>query len=489
MSTARSMARSAGAMMLSQLVTWSATFALILYLPRTLGAGEYGKLQFVLALVGMFSAVADFGMAILVTREVARDRERAPAIVANALALQAITGVLALAALLAAVLLMRRPPDVLRLGLILGGGMLLFSAAAFMDSVLRGLERVPLQACGLVITKVLETAAILALLFHGGRAPGVAWAMVSAGAVHLAWSGGWVLRLARPRWGLLSVARMSKLVEAALPFFLFAVFYQIYDQVDLAMLAVMTSDTVVGWYAAAYRLFDALFFLPHIFNTVAFPVLSRLSTGDLTGSYAAAVRRAFAVLCAAAVAVSVSTLLLADPVVDLLYTRKAYPGSAAALRVLALALGCMYVNTIFVMVLQTTDRQTRWMRAGALAALANPGINLLLIPPLGHLGAAISTVVTEAMLMALAIRACPPGIWRRADTRVLVRCGLAGCLLAGAMAAGLKLGGPLLAVALGMPVYAAALLRLGVIRREEIALLRSALASRLGADREGPRLV
>jgi len=478
MKTARSMARNAAAMMASQAVTWAAAFVMAVLLPRALGAAGYGRLQLVLSLAGIFAIFIELGATTLITREVARDRTRASAYLIHALLLQSVTSVIAFACLMGSMLALRRPPEVVHLAWILGGGMVLFGATAFLNSFLRGLEQVHYQAWGSILEKVLEAAIILAILSAGLGVVPVAWAMVGVGVVHLAWTAYWVVRLARPRWAPPRIGFLREMVRDSMPFFLFALFAQVYDKVDVAMLAVMAGDTAVGWYSAAYRLFEALFFIPYIFGTVAFPVLSRLWKSN-PDAYRDAVRRGFRVLCAAAAGVCVPTAILAGPMVGLLYSEGEFSGTAPALRILSAGLAVMYLNTLFVMVLQTTDRQAAWAKAGAAAALLNPALNWLLIPKYGHLGAAWATVATEVLLTALAWRACPRDLFTRADVAVLARALPAAALLAAGLGIGLRWG-LLPALAVGMPVYLLAVMGLGLVRVED---LRPILV-RAGAPRQ-----
>jgi len=460
-SATRSMARGALAMMVSQGVTWSATLVLTLYMPRALGAAGYGRLQFVLSLISIFALFIELGATTLITREVARDRSRAPAYLIHALLLQAVTALAAYACLIGAVLLLRRPPEVVQLAWVLGVGMILFAATAFLNSFLRGLEQVHYQAWGSVLEKVLEAAIILALLSAGGGLIPIALGDGWRGVIHLAWTAYWVWRLVHPRWSAPRAEFLKEMVRESLPFFLFALFAQIYDKVDVAMLAVMASDTAVGWYSAAYRLFEALFFIPHIFSTVAFPVLSRLWKNN-PESYQEAVRRSFRLLCAAAAGVCVPAAVLAGPLVEFLYSESEFSGTAPTLRILAAGLACMYVNTLFVMVLQSADRQAAWAKAGAVAALLNPALNYCLIPGFGHLGAAGATVVTEFFLAGAALRACPSGLFGRSEVMAAARALAAAAILAAGLWLGLRWG-VIPAVLIGLPLFGVSALRLGLV--------------------------
>ena len=54
------------------------------------------------------------------------------------------------------------------------------------------------------------------------------------------------------------------LVRNAIPFFAFWVLGSLYYRLDTILLSKLTGAAVLGWYGAAYRLFDTLVFLPNI---------------------------------------------------------------------------------------------------------------------------------------------------------------------------------------------------------------------------------
>ncbi|MBI3947385.1 MAG: flippase [Armatimonadetes bacterium] len=473
--TARSMLRNTAAMAGSHLITWVASFALIVHLPRGLGAAAFGRLNFIGAITGMMAIFIDFGTSILVTREVARNRGRAAAYLTNVMALKVVTALIGSVALVGVMALAHQPPQVVHLAAILGLGMVIGTAGRLVDSILQAHEEVHKPALGLTIDKVVGAAVIVLLLRQGFGIIAVAWAGVIVAALGLVRNAWWMLRLTRPNVRLLSLGFMRRAMAASMPFFLFAVFAKVYDKVDITMLGMMTTDEVVGWYGAAYRLFQTLFFVSYILQTVSFPVLSRLWS-EKPEAYRRAAHRGFALLAVAAVGVCVCTAALANPVVDALYTREKFPGTAAALQILAAALFFQYLNTMVAMVLQTSDLQMRWTRAAALAAVFNPAVNYLLIPRYGHLGAAITTVATEALVMLLALRACPPGIFDRRDALTVARALGAGAILACGLWLGLRWG-LVPALLIGLPLYAAATIRLGALSREEIALMVGAARS------------
>jgi O-antigen/teichoic acid export membrane protein len=72
--------------------------------------------------------------------------------------------------------------------------------------------------------------------------------------------------------------RLRALVLGALPFFLYRVLGNVYYRIDVVLLSKLADSNVVGWYGAAYRLFDTLVFLPSIVSSmIMYPILARLA--------------------------------------------------------------------------------------------------------------------------------------------------------------------------------------------------------------------
>ena len=71
----QSVSRNVFILSIRQILTWSSTFLLLLFLPRYLGPVEYGKLYLGVSVVTMFALLIDFGGRYSITKEVSRARE------------------------------------------------------------------------------------------------------------------------------------------------------------------------------------------------------------------------------------------------------------------------------------------------------------------------------------------------------------------------------------------------------------------------------
>ena len=100
----------------------------------------------------------------------------------------------------------------------------------------------------------------------------------------------------------------------------------------------------------------------------------------------------------------------------------------------------------------------------------------------GAIGAAATTVATEACISIWMWRALGPNIDRRQLLRVAFLCGVACLPMAAVTLLVLDWFGPIAAVPVGVATYAAAALLIGLVTRADLALLWSTFHSRKGAQ-------
>src|SRR5260370_40854001 len=108
----------------------------------------------------------------------------------------------------------------------------------------------------------------------------------------------------------------------------------------------MTNAAVVGWYGAAYRLFDTLVFLPSlVISAIMYPVFSKLSISS-EADLKVAIEQAmnFLLFCVLPIA---TTLIVAAPnIIAFLYHRPAYIHTFPVLPALGPVLGFVYLHWV-----------------------------------------------------------------------------------------------------------------------------------------------
>jgi O-antigen/teichoic acid export membrane protein len=163
----------------------------------------------------------------------------------------------------------------------------------------------------------------------------------------------------------------------------------------------MKGDVVVGWYAASYRLIDALSFIPSVFMSVMYPVFSRYHVNSKK-SLELSFEKSYRFLIIIAIPIGIGTTLLAEEIINLVYGDEYIP-SVIALQILIWASVLSFINYTPATFLNSTNNQRKLMIFTSYGALLNIILNFVLIPSLSYSGAGIATVITEFVVGILMI--------------------------------------------------------------------------------------
>lgn len=373
--------------------------ALVVFLlARAIGDAGFGEYSLGFAIAGIFALVADFGLSRLVVREVAREvlapaeALLAAALIKLPLALLAATGAYATTRYLS------YPPETVRVVMLAVLAALVQSYAQLCRAVFQGRQQMALDALGRAAERgiALLLVVILALLALPLELFMIAFVVASLGdlvlSVGLLWSS-IDLRGAR----LLQLDLLKRLLLSALPFFLTGFFITVYFRIDTIILSNYAPVREVGWYNAAYILLLNLQILPQSVSTALYPALARqwqTSKADFNRSLSEALQTNLLI----GVILSVATLNVAPLVVQVLFGADFSP-AARLLAILAPVIALASLSSVAGSALGATNKQQSIVLVTAAGAAANIGINLLLIPRFGAAGSALSTMLTEAMIL------------------------------------------------------------------------------------------
>jgi O-antigen/teichoic acid export membrane protein len=172
---------------------------------------------------------------------------------------------------------------------------------------------------------------------------------------------------------------------------------------------------------------------------------------------------------------SIGVVVLAHPLAGL--WSGFYPQSVPALQILALAYVFAFVNNAFIGALTVLDRQAAYARAAGASLVVNLALNLILIPPFGYIAASWTTVATEIVLVAAGWWLTAKHLGKLHLAASSWRPILAGVVMGATLYPFKEVRGDtvVLVVLLGIAIYAAAVVLLRAMTREEIDFLRSAL--------------
>jgi O-antigen/teichoic acid export membrane protein len=329
------------------------------------------------------------------------------------------------------------------------------------------------------ITKVpwafaTSLSGVAVVLAGGGIVTAVAVSSLLVGVIGLAWATALVIRnFGAFHWSPRLGGWRGTLREAV-PFTLQDMLGQIIFRFDTVLLALVTAAAVVGTYGAAYRMLEATLFLAWSIGFSVMPMYSYVATRhELERVYEGSLKLALLVMAPIATVL----LVLAEPIVDLIYGLPQYADTVTILRLLAPAIAIYAVGHLTGTLVLVRRRGRVTVAVTGTVAIVNVAACTVLIPWLEGKGAAISTLLAEGLLAVIGLTLAH---------RVVPGARLAWALLTPVLAAiamglaMLPLDGSLwLALPVGAVTYALALLALeGRRLREDIALFRTIAARR-----------
>jgi O-antigen/teichoic acid export membrane protein len=475
---AKSVATNTTVLMGSQLVTWVSGFVLMLFLPRYLGSEDYGRLYLAISITTIAQLVVNFGGYYMITKEVSRSRENAPHLIVDSIGIRIVLWAVSTAALVAFSYLVGYSSESKVVIIILGVSMLWVGAGGVLVSAFRGFEVMRYPSLAAVVERIFVTVVGVGALLMGANSLVIAVVMAISTLLNflvcLSFTPRIVSHIPKFNWNA-----SVELLKISVPYFFSSFFTMLYFRVDAVLMSLMVPAAVVGAYGAAYRLFDTLMFLPFIFSTAVFPVLSRLWIKEENG-LVQTTQKSLELITLAAIPVSVSLFAFSQEIVRLFFGLREYSSSVTVLQIFSVTLILVYIDFILVNTVLASDKQRRWSIVALIAVPLNVLLNFLLIPYTqthygnGGLGAAITTFITESFIMINAVVLVPKGILRVSRIGVPLKGVVAGIVMLGSVLLMRNWAFPWIAQAVvAITVYYAMLLPLKVLNSTELSFIRA----------------
>jgi O-antigen/teichoic acid export membrane protein len=253
----------------------------------------------------------------------------------------------------------------------------------------------------------------------------------------------------------------------------------IFFQIDVVIIQPRWGDAVVGQYSTAYKWLQAINVIPSFFTQALLPLMSRQAHDDkaaLKRTYTLAIK----LLVALALPFAVLFTFMAVPLTTLLGGAEYLPDGAIALQIMIWSIPIGWMNSLTQYVLIALDLQRRITTAFIIAVSFNIISNLILIPPYGYRAAAVTTILSELVLLIPFAVLLQGAVGQLHWLAMLWRPALASAVLAGVLAL-LWNNLPLLALFIGGAIYTGVLLLLRPFSPDEMARLSPLLPARLRA--------
>jgi O-antigen/teichoic acid export membrane protein len=437
------------------LVITSITFPILV---RRLGVETYGLWSYVVALCAFVEVVANPGLTVYTTQQIAARRHAAAELIPDFLALRTLSSIASIAILLVVASFDRRP-DVRSLLHWYGVGVLCVGLTG-SDFLLTSLELFHIRSVLTLFQQALYAGGVL-LLVHGPK--DIMWLsgsiLGSALMVNLL---GWLVLWHngfRPPM-VIAAGRWRAILIPSFHYAATTMMGTIYHRTGHIVVRWLLGDYALGLYAAAVRFVDIL----RNFATIGFSVL--MPRMALAAQSPAGLRRllraAVSALAAISIPLTLGTLATAHLMVPWVLGAS-YAGAVAPVRWVApFLLAAPVASLLSGTVLYALGRHRACLASGGVGALVAVTFSLLLVRAFGLTGACVAFVLGELAVGTTAYLLMPRDLrdlWRNPFIAVA---GFSALLMVGAVRiVNSYTSQPLLVVGVGAAVYAITAILLG----------------------------
>ncbi len=443
------------------------SFSYFIILARFLGLESLGQYYTAISFTTIFSIFIDFGFANVLTREVAKNQEKASDWLRNVLGIKLILGLITIVVALT-VAYFAYDPKLLLLIVVSCLSMFLDSFTTTFFSVVRGFHNLKFESLASIFFQLIVLGLGYMLLKAGWPLVFLLLAVVVASLFNFLYSATIVKRYLnlkiRPQ---LNLDKIKLIFNISWPFALYQIFQRLFTYLDTLLLGFIAGYGQVGLYQIAFKIIFALQFLPMAFNASLYPAMSAYWQNNRE-QLRITFERAINYLLIVSLPIIFGVFVLADKIVPLF---KAGPEAIWPLRISILALLFIFLNFPVGALLNACDRQKRNTTNMAAVTFISLGLNLFFIPNFQALGASITVLISNFLMLLFGLFSMRGLIvYRPAKNARTLFSALVSALLMGLFIFFTKQYlHVFIAVLIGAIVYFISLLMLGGIRKADIS--------------------
>jgi O-antigen/teichoic acid export membrane protein len=374
-------------------------FIIAIWLARRLTDEGFGLWSFVESVVINFAIVVDAGLSIYGVREIARQKERLSEFVVNILAIRSLLGLLMY--VLFGVLLFLLPMTTEMRILLLGGALWVFPQAVNPEFVFQGLERMAGVAIWRILSFFFYLVFVLSLVQQRTDLWSVPYFKAAAALLTavVIWPN--IRRyLVFPLSRQLAAEKWPSYLQVSLVMAASILVVKVFFTFDTLMLGLMGAPRAVGWYNAAYKIVLQFVGLVMIVQFVFGPVLARLKDQPEELNRTMQQYNALSILMAG---IFCGVIFTSSPILIRWLYGSNYSHSVAALRLLTISLYFVFVQKVFMTPLMYGGYERLYLLIVIIGTAANIALNSFLIPLFSYTGAAVATIISNAVITLLSM--------------------------------------------------------------------------------------
>ncbi len=386
----------------ADLIARFASAILTIFIARRLGSEDLGRFSYVYSVIAILSTISTFGLNTYLVRQASKENEeRQEKFYSEVYSLRLVINTLVTILLVVYAQFFVDDPVVRILFHLTNISTLLAVYHTHWALVSRIREKMEFEAIVNIVASVIYGAVGIFLLY------------ANQGIVSIA-----ILSLVLILFRSILFARYAKetlklhlhfifnfdtykeLLKDAMPFGLMVIIYVIYFRIDVVFIEHYLGITEVGYYSAAYRIMELLLAVPGILSTAMLPIISKKIEDD-PGLILKSSLQSLKLLNMIGFPLVVGGFLYARAGISLLYG-DGFQSSVLVFQVLVWTLIPLFNSAITATIINASKKPVMNTYFASVNLVVNVVLNLILIPKIGIVGAAIATFANETAGFILA---------------------------------------------------------------------------------------
>jgi O-antigen/teichoic acid export membrane protein len=407
-------ARNTGATVLIRGGSGFARILLLLLVAKRFGPEDFGRLSLVLSLVEIVRVVADFGLDIVTIRRFSANKLLSERLLGNTLSLKLISASLGYIASIVVYWLLYHDMQGVKLAFIVGTSL----ATSLLLNAFVSYFQANLNMSSILISSLVSTLSYVSLTFFGFSHQ---WSLVSFAVIIPASELINLLITSSIYRRILSIKLrfdrriIRSLIRESVPVAIGGIAVVLYLRLDNLLVGLFLNEASVGVYSAGYRFTEPFMLVFSSLSLSIYASLSRQGKNDMSNKVGQTMYRLLATVIGTS---SVSALLLSFFAVQLLaMISPEYHNAVTVLRILSLSIVFKAVNAQLTAMINSRGRFSIITVIAIINLTINIGLNLLMIPKYGIIGAAIAVTTTEGVntiMQLVCIKYYVKGLFREA---------------------------------------------------------------------------
>ena len=383
----------------SQVIVNLCAFLWTIAIARYLGVNDYGILSFAISFTVLLGMGTDIGMSTFATREISQDRSKTHKFINNVIPFKILLSIALFIVTALILILLGYNKLTIEVALIISIETIFICMIKFIGGVFQAYENQKINSIGEMLAGILLLVFTLVVIAFDWGLIGVAISYALAYLIFLIYM---ALNMNKsfgiPKFEF-DFKFWKDVAIKSIPFGLSIFFYTVYFSIDVVMIQFLSGDYATGIYNSAYKIVSVFAAFYVIYQYVIFPLMSKLYAEDtnlLKISFESSFKYSLLIL----LPLCIGVYFYSPYIINLIYSSQ-YALASPAMQILIWTVVFLFINGVATSLLNSIGKEVSVTKIYLIAAIFNILLNYLTIPVWSYIGAAITTVLSEILILIL----------------------------------------------------------------------------------------